>query len=272
MNVRSQRASIRTTGTAPQILPPAASSLPSSRFEVRTRVAQNDLWLHSDSGLLIASRSVNLLLPKCPRGAYFVVLSDAGCKVGRRSRQRGFLDGWSKLNFDRVRRSSQAPFRCSDWPCARRSALPILCLLDRLSCLRDESKMVKSLGSETSLAAHSFRQPAVQTCTHLHPRPGFGLVLSCLMSGARHRFVCLETPWKQRSKLIAGHCDYHNILSLAECSCEEHHVCAYSRRPHFQLHGSDLDGRQFTARCQVLPFRLCSKLCNIIISRETGNR
>ena len=80
------------------------------------------------------------------------------------------------------------------------------------------------------------------------------------------------TPWKLRSKQIAGHCDYHDILSLAECSCEEHHVCAYSRRPHIQLHGSDGNGRQFTARCKVLPPRLCSKLCNIIISKEIGNR
>ena len=37
-------------------------------------------------------------------------------------------------------------------------------------------------------------------------------------------------------------------FSLAECSCEELHVCACSRRPHIKLHGSDLNGRQFTAR------------------------
>ena len=79
------------------------------------------------------------------------------------------------------------------------------------------------------------------------------------------------TPWELRSKSIDGRCDYHDILSLAECFCEEHHVCAYSRRPHIQLHGSDLNGRQFTARCKVLPPHLCSKLCNIFISRENGN-
>ena len=142
MEVRSQPASTRNTGTAPQ---------PSLRPEVRKRVAQSDLRLHSDCGPPVASRSVNLFLPKRPRGACVVVLSNAGCKVGRRIRQRGFLVGLVQSQF-RVRRSSQAPFRCSDWPRARRSALPIL-----------ESKMVECLGSETSLAAHSVRKPAGQT-------------------------------------------------------------------------------------------------------------
>ena len=80
------------------------------------------------------------------------------------------------------------------------------------------------------------------------------------------------TQWKLRTKLIAGHCDFQDILSLAEYSCDEHHVCAFSRRLHIQLHGEDFSGRQFTARCKVLPPRLCSKLCNIITSREMGNR
>ena len=43
MEVRSQRSSIRTTDTAPQTLPPAASTLPSLRPEKRKCVAQSDL-------------------------------------------------------------------------------------------------------------------------------------------------------------------------------------------------------------------------------------
>ena len=193
-----------------------------------------------------------------------------------------------------MRRSPQAPFRCSDWTCASRSALPILWLVYKLSGLRNGSKMVKCLGSETSLVAHSVRQPAVQTCNHLHTRPtkiGHSVDsessshISCLahITGLRARttssksqhHLCQRafgTPWRLRTRLIAGHCGFQDILSLAECSCDEHHVCAYSRRPHIQLRGSDLNGRQFTTRCKVLPRRLCSKLCNIIISREIGNR
>ena len=74
------------------------------------------------------------------------------------------------------------------------------------------------------------------------------------------------TPWKLRTKLIVGHCEFQDILSLAQYSCDEHHVRAYSRRPRIQLYGEDFSGRQFTARCKVLPHRLCSKLCNIITS------
>ena len=96
--VRSQRVSIRKTGEAPQILPPAASSLPSLRPEVRKRVTQGDFRRQPDHKPSNASRSVNLFLPRRPRGAYFVVLSSVACKVGRRFRQRGFLAGWYHPN------------------------------------------------------------------------------------------------------------------------------------------------------------------------------
>ena len=89
--VRSQRASIRKTGEALQIFPPATSSLPSLRPEMRKRVTQGDLRRHSDHQPSGASRSVNLFLPRRPRGAYFVVLSSVACKVGQRIRQRGSL-------------------------------------------------------------------------------------------------------------------------------------------------------------------------------------
>ena len=105
--------------------------------------------------------------------------------------------------------------------------------------------------------------------------------LSRLIFGAQIRFAHMNniidvtssflisvpfgTPWRLRTKLLAGHCDYQDILPLTEYSCNEHHGCAFSRRPHIQLHGKDLGGRHFTARCS-------SKLYNILISREIGNR
>ena len=43
-------------------------------------------------------------------------------------------------------------------------------LKEILSCLRNESKMVKYLGSEFSLIVNSVRHAKVQTCNHLYPR------------------------------------------------------------------------------------------------------
>ena len=82
--------------------------------------------------------------------------------------------------------------------------------------------------------------------------------------------VPLEPRGSCAPKLIAGHCDYQDILLLAEYSCNKHHVCAFCLRPHIQKCGEDLSGRQFTARCKIL-HRLCSKLCNITTSRKIGN-
>ena len=98
VEVPSQRASLRKTEEAPQILSPAVSCSPSLRPEVRKRVTQGDFRRHSDHKPSNASRSVNLFLPRRPRGAHCVVLSSVACKVGRRIRQRGFLVGWYPLN------------------------------------------------------------------------------------------------------------------------------------------------------------------------------
>ena len=43
---------------------------------------------------------MNQFLAKRPRGACFVVLSNAGCEVGRRIRQRGLLVVWYDLTFE----------------------------------------------------------------------------------------------------------------------------------------------------------------------------
>ena len=68
-------ASIRAGSTAPQIVPPSGSGLPSLCPEMRKRVAQGDFRLHSRQPCPHASRSVNQFLPRRPRGANFVVLS-----------------------------------------------------------------------------------------------------------------------------------------------------------------------------------------------------
>ena len=178
MEVRSQRGSKPTTHTVPRTLPTAASTLPSPRPEKRKRVAQSDFRLHSNCGPTVASRSVNLFLPKRPCGACLVVLSSTGCKVGRRIRQSGFLVGWYDLIFE-----------SADLRTLRSDARTGRCFLDKLSGVRDGSQMVECPGSETSLAAHSVRQPIVHTCNDLHPRPAkignsMGLdspsVVSCL--------------------------------------------------------------------------------------------
>ena len=91
METGRQRASVRTTSTAPQIVPPSSSGLPSLCPEVRKRVAQGDVRLHRHQQCSNTSRSVNQFLPRRERVAYFVVLSSAACKVGRRIRHRGFL-------------------------------------------------------------------------------------------------------------------------------------------------------------------------------------
>ena len=100
MEVGPQRASTRASSTAPQIVPPSASDLPSLCAEMRKRIAQGNFRLHSEQQCSNASSSVNQFLPRRPRGACFVVLSSAACKVGRKIRHRGFLDGWYHLSLD----------------------------------------------------------------------------------------------------------------------------------------------------------------------------
>ena len=138
---------------------------------------------------ILCFSSVNLFLPNRPRGAYFVVLSSAASRIGRRIRQRGFRVGLYNL-----------PLMSAD-----------------LRRPRSDARSGRVLGAV------------------LCPPPG-----QIVGSLSRRTFG--------------------QDLSLAEYSCEEHHVCAFSPRPHIQLHGSDLSGRQFTARCKVLPRHLCSKL------------
>ena len=86
------------------------------------------------------------------------------------------------------------------------------------------------------------------------------------MCGARHKFACSNSIidvtasflslWKLRTRLIAGIVFTKTSYPCAEYSCDKHHVCAFSRRPHIQLYGEDLSGRQLTARCKVLAHRL----------------
>ena len=110
----------RTASTAPQIVPPSASGLPSLCPEMR---------------------SVNQFLPRRPRGAYF------------RGTVQWCMQSWTKnsgawfpcrlvSSQSRINKSSQAPFRCSNWSCARCSSLSILCLLVALSRFTRGSKML----------------------------------------------------------------------------------------------------------------------------------
>ena len=237
MEVRSQRASIRATGAAPQILPAAARSSPSSRPEVRKRVAQNDLQLH-------------------------VVLSNAACKVGRRIRQRGFLVGWYNLIFE----SADLRRLRSD---ARTGRVLGAVLCPSCASLTDcrasqTNQRWSNVWGQKPFSPHirSGNQQFKRVLTFIRDLQNLGIpwILTRPLSSQVWRTtpVCLLEQHHRSHSIIFDQCAFH--------------VCALSRRPHIQLHGSDLSGRQFTARCKVLPPGLCSKLCNIIISREIGNR
>ena len=232
--------------------------------------AQSDLQLRSNCEPPVASRSVTLFLPRRPRGAYFVVLSSAACRVGRRIRQRGLRVGWYNLTL----MSADLRRLRSDARSGRMLGAVLCPSCARMLCLTNESKVVKCSETKKSCSPHirTGNQQFKRVITFIRDLQTLAIpwIFSRLMSGAQHRFVCSNniieitasfltsgafgTPWKIRT--------YQDILSLAEYSCGEHHVCAFSRRPHILLHGSDLSGQQFTARCKVLPPRLCSKLCN----------
>ena len=131
---------------------------------------------YSNCGPTVASRSV-LFLPKRPRGAYFVVLSSAGCKVGRRIRQRGFLVGWYDLTFE----SADLRRPRSD---ARTGRVAGLCFLNKLSGQRRIQD-----GQIRNLCRRTFGQATSRTCDDLHPRPakighsvdlGSPFLVSCL--------------------------------------------------------------------------------------------
>ena len=112
-------------------------------------------------GPTVASRSV-LFLPKRPRGAYFVVLSSAGCKVGHRIRQLGFLVGWYDLTFE----SADLRRPRSD---ARTGRAAGLCFLDKLSGQRRIQD--GQMSGIRNLCHRTFGQATSRTYDDLHPRP-----------------------------------------------------------------------------------------------------
>ena len=83
-----QRASMRAASTAPQNRSTVCQAYALKCENVLHKVISGSTPINS---VQMPSRSVNLFLPRRPRGAYFVVLSSAACKVGRRIRQGGFF-------------------------------------------------------------------------------------------------------------------------------------------------------------------------------------
>ena len=96
MEVGPQRASIRAASTAPQIVPPSASGLPSLCSEMRKRVAQGDFRLHYKSAVFKCI-PVGETVPAQTTAWCCPVLA---CKVGRRIRHSGFLVGWYHLSLE----------------------------------------------------------------------------------------------------------------------------------------------------------------------------
>ena len=175
---------------------------------------------------------------KRPRGASFVVLSSAVCKVGRRIRQRGFHVGWHDLTLDPENlRRLRSDARSGRVLPGQAAACPKP--VERPQMLRDNSLSRKTSKRETSgrviaiirelqefaiprilihpLSSHISRTAPV-TSLEQHHRTHSIIIDQCA-SGA---------PWMPRTRLIAGHCDHQDILALAENTCEEHHVCAFS--------------------------------------------
>ena len=187
---------------------------------------------------------------------------------------------WLVSSQLRVIGSSQAPFRCSDWPCARPVSpghfVEIHMGFKDVLMFGDEN-----LARPTSRPATNIFKRLLNLMRDLQ-RCGVPWIWRAnqICSNEQHHrchsvifdHCAFGTPGRLRTKLIAGHCDYQDILPLAEYSTNEHHACAFIRRPHIQLHGKDLSGRQFTAPCKVLPPSHRPKHRNTIIPREIGNR
>ena len=243
MEVRLQRASIRKAQEAPQIFPLAASSLPSLRPgpEMRKRVTQCDLRSQAFKCLPFGeSVSAQASAWRLLRGA-------VQCCVTT------WVPCWLVSSQFRVIGSSQAPFRCSDWPCpscaswshcrdshgdqrcsdvrGRKHCSPHIQTGNRhfkrsLTLIRDLQRFEIPWILTHPLSSHIWRTAPVSLLKQHH---------RCHSVIFDH--CAFRTLRRLRTKLIAGHCDYQDVLPLAEYSCKEHHVCAFSRRPHIQLHG-----------------------------------
>ena len=234
MEIGPERASVRAASTAPQIVSPSASGLPSLCPEMRKRVAQGDFWFHSHQQCSNASLSVNQFLPRRPRGAH--------CRMQSWTKNSAawFPCGLVSSQF-RIDGSSQAPLRCSEWPCARCSSLSILCL--PWSHCRDShaDQRCSDVWGQKHCSSH------IQTGNrHLkrlltlirdlqrceipwiltHPLTSHVWRIGPICSHEQHHrchsvifdHCAFGIPWRLRTKLIAGHCDYQDILSLAEYS------------------------------------------------------
>ena len=159
---------------------------------------------------------MNLFLPRRPRGAHFVVLSNAACKVGRRIRQRGFHAGWHNLIFEfedlrrlhsyartgRVLPAVLCP-SCASWKNCRASQTN-----QRWSNVWGQQPFSPHIwsGNKKFKRVITFIRD-LQKLSHV-----WRAAPVCLLE-QRHRnhsiifdqCVC-GTPWTPRTKLIAGHC------------------------------------------------------------------
>ena len=164
--------------------------------EMRKRVAQSDLRPLHLRGYSCFSFG-EPVLPEHPRGAYFVVLSNACCKVGRRIRQRGFLVGWYDLTFLSPRISAGSVPMLGVDVCLAQCFAPWTIVWPQ-----NESKMVKCLGSETSPAACSVKQ-----CSELRR----------VITFIRH-LQKMEIPW-----ILSHPLSSHVWRTSPVCLLERHH-------------------------------------------------
>ena len=287
---------MRAASTAPHIIPAVEPAAPPSVScpEVRKRVAQGDFRLHGHQQCSNASRSVNQFLSRRPtwrllRGYCPVLRAKLDEEFGSVvSLLIGITSIWQPTDLRRLRSDVRTGRvlgailcpSCASWSHCRDSHADQRCsdVWGQKPCSVSHFRLATETSSACSDPGAAQMRDSMDFLSH--PPSSYVWCIFSLCSLEQHHrchsvifdLCAFGTPWKLRTKLIAGHCDYQDILPLAEYSCNKHHVCAFSRRPHIQLFGEDLSERQFTARCKVLPPRLCSKLCNIIIFREIGNR
>ena len=75
------------------------------------------------------------------------------------------------------------------------------------------------------------------------------------------------TPWRKRTRVMFGMCDYDDIEALGTYKCNSHKQCHYSRKPHVKLVGT-MPGSSVprTAIAQTYPTRLSRTLATILVA------
>ena len=75
------------------------------------------------------------------------------------------------------------------------------------------------------------------------------------------------TPWRKRTRLMFGNCDYADISLCDQHVCSGRGLCSFSNKRHVEL-----EGKRMTAQAQTYPPRLSQLLAKILCSNAVYNR